>query len=149
MNDPVMSSLEEILSDFEKSGLSVDQFIIEHLKAHGVDDPEQKLAVITQTLDAIDQNYSELQDYKKQGGSRQTWLRNKLDEELKDQPSEKSGQIVSAISSRVNDEPVNPVGAKKFSGLDAISMVKKIDNGIKNQVVSSLSENEPKEEHQS
>ena len=76
--------MDQLMSEYANSGMSMDDFIKAKLKASGRPDAEQCAADIIDTINGIDASFTRLQKFKAEGHNREEWLREEIDDTLKD-----------------------------------------------------------------
>jgi len=134
--DDIMARL---VSEYESSGMSMDDFIKAKLKASGRADAEQCAADISATLDGIDGSFSRLRKFKAEGHNREEWLREEMDDVLKDVSPEDGGKLlVSAINGLNGSTEVSPDEPMAYSGFDAPFLIRKLDDALTKNVCENL-----------
>ena len=119
-------SLEALIAEFEKSGLSADDFCKKYLAECGVKNPEEKLKKIDETFGKIEKHYSAIQKTRKQGGTRAQYLFKTCDPALSSTSPENAGKILSAI--------IQAIVGKKDESLE----VKYTDDETKEEAMIAL-----------
>ena len=119
-------SLDALMEDFEKSGLSIDEFCKKYLAECGVKNPEEKLKKIDETFAGIEKHYKAIQKTRKQGGTRAQYLFKTCDPILSSTSPENAGKILSAI--------IQAIVGKKDESLE----VKYTDDETKEEAMIAL-----------
>ena len=131
---------QDILDAYQKSGLTIDEFIVAYLQDKGIENPEDVAATIDSSFKKIDQNYEDLKKCKAQVGNRQTFLRNICDETFKNTDEKKTGEALAVLLSGLNNGE-NPVAnAPAYEGVDAVNYVNKLENAIRNNALTGFTE---------
>ena len=131
--------LKELMSEYENSGMSIDDFIKSKLVSSGRSDAAECAEEIISTLTAIDEKFASLQKMKSEGYNREEWLRGKVDEAVSELSPEQAGELLTAATDSLNnaDEPT-PVNA--YSALDAAFIIRDLDNALVKNTCEHLSE---------
>ena len=131
--------LKELMSEYESSGMSMDDFIKSKLAASGRNDAVECAEEIISTLTDIDEKFASLQQMKAQGFNREEWLRGEVDEAVSELSPEQAGELLtSAIDTLSNNEEqsiVNP-----YSALDAAFIIRDLDDALVKNTCDNLSE---------
>ena len=133
-------SMQDILDAYQKSGLTVDKFIVAYLREKGIENPEDVAATIDFSFKKIDKNYEELKKCKTQGGNRQSFLRQICDKTFKDTNEQKTGEALSILISGLNNSDNQTAAAPAYEGVDAVNYVNKLENAIKNSALAGYAE---------
>jgi len=137
--------VKQLISEFENSGLNIDEFITRKLADNGRSDAAEVVNNISATLNSIDQKFESLQKFKEDGGNREEWLRQELDEATQDFSSEQSGQVLSSsikvLEGNSSDEPDEDAN---YDALDAVVMIRNIDDAIVKNTCNGLNSKEGK-----
>lgn len=131
-------SMQDILDAYQKSGLTVDKFIVAYLREKGIENPEDVAATIDFSFKKIDQNYEDLKKCKAkaQGGNRQTFLRNICDETFKNTDEKKTGEALAVLLSGLNNSENTVANAPAYEGVDAVNYVNKLEDAIKSNALA-------------
>ena len=131
---------QDILDAYQKSGLTIDEFIVAYLRDKGIKNPEEVTAIIDSSFKKIDQNYEELKKCRPQGGNRQSFLRQICDKTFKDTNEQKTGEALSILISGLNNSDNQTAAAPAYEGLDAVNYVNKLENAIRNNALTGFTE---------
>ena len=136
-----MTNLEQddLFESFQRSGKSIEEFMLTYLKEKGIKNPEVALAEINSTLFAIDQNYEELKKVKATGGNRKTFLRRICDIVTKNTDSKKAGEALAILTAGLNNTE-QPKSSMPYDGLDAVNHIDKLENAIKENAIREYTE---------
>ena len=134
------SIMDQLMSEYANSGMSLDDFIKTKLKASGRPDAEQCAADIIDTIDGIDASFTRLQKFKEEGHNREEWLREEMDDILKDVSPEDGGKLlVSAINSLNGTPDASVDEAPEYSGFDAPFLIRELDDALVKNTCENLS----------
>lgn len=141
--DDFSNTLKQLMTEFQDSGMNIDDFIRQKLSAHGNQEAEEIVKNIDATLAAIDGKYASLQKFKSEGGNREEWLRQEIDGASKDIATDKTGQVLSSAIKVLNgDENDEPEETADYSGVDASLLIRDLDDAIVNNTCKGLSVDE-------
>ena len=133
------SIMDALMSEYENSGMSMDDFIKAKLKASGRPDAEECAADIISTIDGIDAAFTSLQKFKAEGYNREEWLRGELDDALKDVSPEEGGKLLASAINGLNGSPDASVDdAPEYSGFDAPFLIRELDDAIVKNTCENL-----------
>ena len=128
--------MDQLMSEYANSGMSMDDFIKAKLKASGMPDAEQCAADI---IDGIDAAFTSLQKFKAEGYNREEWLRGELDDALKDVSPEDGGKLLASAINGLNGSPDASVDdAPEYSGFDAPFLIRELDDAIVKNTCENL-----------
>ena len=120
----------DLLKEFEQSGLDLDSFIEKKLLEAGKTNAVEIVAEMNSTAAMIDQNYAELKEHKANGGSRQSWLQRKLGVVFAKMSSSQAGLVIGhltkALSGSSEDVPEDAV----YNEINAESKIEELDKAI-------------------
>ena len=137
--------LKQLLSEYEQSGLSMDAFIEQKLKSMGREDAADVVKGINTTLEHIDTKYEALQKFKAEGGNREEWLRQEMDDATEGIPSDKAGRALSSAIKIINgDSNGEPDEDANYDALDAAIMIRELDDALVRNICQSLKPEEEK-----
>ena len=132
--------MDQLMSEYANSGMSMDDFIKTKLKASGRPDAEQCAADIIDTINGIDTAFGSLQKFKAEGHNREEWLREEMDDILKDVSPEDGGKLlVSAINSLNGTPDASVDEALEYSGFDAPFLIRELDDALVKNTCENLS----------
>ena len=132
--------MDKLMSEYANSGMNMDDFIKAKLKASGRPDAEQCAADIIDTIDGIDASFTRLQKFKEEGHNREEWLREEMDDILKDVSPEDGGKLlVSAINSLNGTPDASVDEAPEYSGFDAPFLIRELDDALVKNTCENLS----------
>ena len=137
---------ELLLAEFQRSGLSADEFIKKYLAGKGVPDPDAAVKEIDSTLTEIDRNYAAIKTAKEQGKDRKTYLREVCDSVFGDAAPEKAGKAVATVANALEGKE-SPESALEYDGFEAVSLVADLDKAIENSTLAMLSGEDAQDEH--
>ena len=131
--------MDQLMSEYANSGMSMDDFIKAKLKASGRPDAEQCAADIIDTINGIDAAFTNLQKFKAEGYNREEWLRGELDDALKDVSPEEGGKLLTSAINGLNGSPDASVDdAPEYSGFDAPFLIRELDDAIVKNTCENL-----------
>ena len=134
------SIMDQLMSEYANSGMSMDDFIKTKLKANGRPDAEQCAADIIDTINGIDASFTRLQKFKAEGHNREEWLREEMDDTLKDVSPESGGKLLAAAINGLNGTPDASVDeAPEYSGFDAPFLIRELDDILVKNTCETLS----------
>ena len=134
------SIMDQLMSEYANSGMSMDDFIKAKLKASGRPDAEQCAADIIDTINGIDASFTRLQKFKAEGHNREEWLREEMDDTLKDVSPESGGKLLAAAINGLNGTPDASVDeAPEYSGFDAPFLIRELDDILVKNTCETLS----------
>ena len=131
--------LKQLLAEYEQSGLDMDAFMEQKLKSIGREDAADVVKDINDTLEHIDTKYEALQKFKDNGGNREEWLRQEMDDATEGIPSDKAGKALSSATKILNGESTgDPDEDANYDALDAAIMIRDLDDAISRNTCQSL-----------
>ena len=130
---------KDLIEDFQKSGMSIDEFILAYLKEKGIENPEEALAEINSTFAEIDKNYEDLKKCKSEGGNRKTFLRRVCDNVTQNADSQKAGEALAIITAGLNNAE-QPENSMPYDGLDAVNYIDKLEKAIRKNTLNGYDE---------
>ena len=134
------SIMDQLMSEYANSGMSMDDFIKTKLKASGRPDAEQCAADIIDTINGIDASFTRLQKFKAEGHNREEWLREEMDDTLKEVSPESGGKLLAAAINGLNGSPDASVDeAPEYSGFDAPFLIRELDDALVKNTCETLS----------
>ena len=134
------SIMDLLMSEYANSGMSMDDFIKTKLKASGRPDAEQCAADIIDTINGIDASFTRLQKFKAEGHNREEWLREEMDDTLKEVSPESGGKLLAAAINGLNGSPDASVDeAPEYSGFDAPFLIRELDDALVKNTCETLS----------
>ena len=143
--DNLSEVLKKLMDEYEASGMSMDDFITNKLKAAGRSDAEDFVKRMNTTLTSIDEKYKSLQEFKAKGGNREEWLRKEVDHASNGISSDIVGKFLSSTIKVLNGEDNDiPDENARYEGIDAVELIRELDKGIVNQTIKSLLKEEDK-----
>ena len=143
--DNLSEVLKKLMDEYEASGMSMDDFIMNKLKTAGRSDAEDFVKRMNTTLMSIDEKYKSLQEFKANGGNREEWLRKEVDQASNGISSDIVGKFLSSTIKVLNGEDNDiPDENADYNGIDAVELIRELDNGIVNQTIKSLAKEEDK-----
>lgn len=132
--------MDQLMSEYANSGMSMDDFIKAKLKASGRPDAEQCAADIIDTINGIDASFTCLQKFKAEGHNREEWLREEMDDTLKEVSPESGGKLLAAAINGLNGTPDASVDeAPEYSGFDAPFLIRELDDALVKNTCETLS----------
>ena len=132
--------MDQLMSEYVNSGMSLDDFIKTKLKASGRPDAEQCAADIIDTINGIDAAFARLQKFKAEGHNREEWLREEMDDTLKDVSPEDGGKLLASAINGLNGTPDASVDeAPEYSGFDAPFLIRELDDALVKNTCETLS----------
>ncbi len=138
-------TMKILLDEFEKSGMTMDEFIKAKLTAAGHQDADAYVAEINATLKDIDAKYASLQEAKTSGSNREEWLRKEMDSVAQDYTPEESGKVFSSTIKVLNGEESDiPDENASYNALDAAFMVRELDDALVKNTCMDLNSEEEK-----
>ena len=143
--DNLSEVLKKLMDEYEASGMSMDDFITNKLNTAGRSDAEDFVKRMNTTLMSIDEKYKSLQEFKANGGNREEWLRKEVDQASNGISSDIVGKFLSSTIKVLNGEDNDiPDENADYNGIDAVELIRELDNGIVNQTIKSLAKEEDK-----
>ena len=143
--DNLSEVLKKLMDEYEASGMSMDDFIMNKLNTAGRSDAEDFVKRMNTTLMSIDEKYKSLQEFKANGGNREEWLRKEVDHASNGISPEIVGKFLSSTIKVLNGEDNDiPDENAEYNGIDAVELIRELDNGIVNQTIKSLGKEEDK-----
>ena len=134
------SIMDALMSESANSGMSMDDFIKAKLKASGRPDAEQCAADIIDTINGIDAAFARLQKFKAEGHNREEWLREELDDTLKEVSPEEGGKLLASAINGLNGTPdASADDAPEYSGFDAPFLIRELDDALVKNTCEALS----------
>ena len=131
--------MDQLMSEYANSGMSMDDFIKAKLKASGRPDAEQCAADIIDTINGIDASFTRLQKFKAEGHNREEWLREEMDDTLKEVSPESGGKLLASAINSLNGTPDASVDeAPEYSGFDAPFLIRELDDAIVKNTCENL-----------
>ena len=128
---------ETLLSEFQNSGLSADEFIKKYLAAKGIKNPEQVVAEIDSTLSNIDYHYAEIKEAKEKGIDRKSYLRVVCDSIFADADAQKAGVALGIVAQGLEGKEQNGNNLE-YDGFEAASLISDLDTAIVNSTLKML-----------
>ena len=132
----------ELIEAFQKSGMSIDEFIANYLAEKGVANPGQVVNELNNTLTGIDKNYEELKKHKAAGKDRASFLRNVCDKVAESADAQKAGEAFTILIDALNEEESSGAKAAPFESVDAVNYMKKLEEAITKDSLKNFSEGE-------
>lgn len=131
--------LKELMSEYENSGMSIDDFVKSKLAASGRSDAAECAEEIISTLTAIDEKFASLQKMKADGYNREEWLRGEVDVAVSELSPEQAGELLTAVTDSLNNaDEATP--ANTYSALDAAFIIRDLDDALVKNTCEHLSE---------
>lgn len=135
--------LDKLMSEFADSGMTMDDFIKEKLKESGRKDAAECAEEIISTINEIDKKFTNLQKFKEAGGNREEWLREEMNDALKDVSAADAGKFLTAATNSLNGEADLLVDdAPEYSGFDAPFLIRALDDAIVKNTCDNLTTEE-------
>lgn len=132
--------MDQLMSEYANSGMSMDDFIKVKLKASGRPDAEQCAADIIDTINGIDAAFTNLQKFKAEGYNREAWLREELDDVLQDVSPEERGKLLASAINGLNGTPdISVDEAPEYSGINAHRLIRAVNNALGKNTCETLS----------
>ena len=120
----------DLLKEFEESGLDLDSFMKKKLSEAGKANATEIVEEMNATAAMIDQNYADLNEHKANGGTRQGWLQRKMGAVFAKMTPSQAGQVIGhltkALSGSYDDVPEDAV----YNEINAESKIEKLDKAI-------------------
>lgn len=129
---------ELLLAEFQRSGLSADEFIKKYLAGKGIANPDEAVKEIDSTLSEIDRHYAEIKKAKEQGRDRKSYLRDVCNSVLGNADSKKAGLAVATVTNALEGKG-SPESALEYDGIEAASLISDLDKAIENSTLAMLS----------
>jgi isopentenyl diphosphate isomerase/L-lactate dehydrogenase-like FMN-dependent dehydrogenase len=136
-------SLETLMEEFEKSGLSIDEFCKKHLSECGIKNPEESLRKIDETFARIDKHYKAIKEARKKGVTRPEYLQKVCNPVLKKMSPEKAGEFLSEIirsilKPTVSKEDLAGISVEYSNAEKRIDAIDTLESALKRSVVDEL-----------
>ena len=136
---------EALLSEFQNSGLSADEFIKNYLTTKGIENPEQVVTEIDSTLSNIDYHYAEIKKAKEKGIDRKSYLRGVCDSVFADADTKNAGMALGIVTKGIEGKEQDS-SSLEYDGFEAASLISDLDTAIVNSTLEMLSEGDAKNE---
>ena len=137
----VVAQISALMAEFKASGLAIDDFIRRKLK-ESRPDGEHCAERMLKTFTEIDANYADVQQARAKGVNRQDWLRDKIEESISDANADKKRDMVGRVLGRslaaLKGENGSEDEVTPFEGIDAVVMVKTIEEGLTGNAIASI-----------
>ena len=141
--DTFDETMKTLMAEYESSGMSIDEFIEQKLKANGRADAAEVVKDINATLAGIDEKYASLQKFKDEGHNREEWLRQEMDDATKTVPTDKAGQFLSSATKVLNGEDNDaPDEDANYDAFDAAMTIRELDDALVKNTCASLTPGE-------
>ena len=129
---------DDLLLEFEKSGMDLDSFMKMKLEQAGVENAGEIVAEIDAVARSIDENYADLKRAKAAGESRQSWLKRKLAPVFAKITPRQAGAVMGDLTTRLagRDEEV-PEDAV-YNEINADGKIEGLDTAIRISVCRNL-----------
>lgn len=131
---------QALLTEFEISNLSADEFILKYFKEKGVADPEATLKRMDETFRVIDTCYDALKAAKESGDDRKVILRGICDKAFQNLDAEAAGRSLSQIISSLGGE-VDLQNPLSYEGFDSVELIDALDKALAKYELSNLVKN--------
>ena len=142
------NSLDALMEDFEKSGLSIDEFCKKYLSECGIKNPEEKLKKIDETFGKIEKHYSAIQKTRKQGGTRAQYLFQTCDPALSSTSPDNAGKILTAIIQTIVGKKDDPTFGVQYTDDESKEdAMKSIEEALKATAIKDSQDKEIEEEN--
>jgi len=129
----------DLLKEFEQSGLDLDSFIEKKLLEAGKTNAVEIVAEMNSTAAMIDQNYAELKEHKANGGNRQSWLQRKLGVVLAKISPSQAGQVIGHLTKALSDSSEDVPEDAVYNEINAESKIEELDKAIIQSVCRDFS----------
>ena len=120
----------DLLKEFEESGLDLDSFIEKKLLEAGKTNAVEIVAEMNTTAAMIDQNYADLKEYKANGGNRQSWLQRKLGVVFSKMSPPQAGQVIGHLTKALSGDSEDVPEDAVYNDINAESKIEKLDKAI-------------------
>ena len=121
---------DDLLKEFEESGLDLDSFMKKKLAEAGKVNATEIVEEINSTAAMIDQNYADLKEHKANGGSRQSWLQQKLGVVFSKMSQSQAGQVIGHLTKALSGDSEDVPDDAVYNEINAESKIEELDNAI-------------------
>ena len=143
------SKLSETLvllaKEFKASGKSIDDFLKARL-AKARKDGKACAETVIKTFAAIDANYADLQKAKKNGQNREEWLRDKIDDVVKDIGGDKKpeaiGQALTMATDAISHDSAGTTPPKPYSEFERTMLIQDLNKALDYSVIYERADKE-------
>ena len=129
----------DLLKEFEESGLDLDSFIEKKLLEAGKTNAVEIVAEMNTTAAMIDQNYADLKEYKANGGNRQSWLQRKLGVVFSKMSPFQAGQVIGHLTKALSGDSEDVPEDAIYNEINAESKIEELDKAIIKSVARDFS----------
>ena len=130
------------MEEFEKSGLSIDDFCKKYLAECGVKNPEEKLKKIDETFGKIEKHYSAIQKTRKQGGTRAQYLFKTCDPTLSSTSPENAGKILTGIIQAIIGKKDEGLRVEYTDDESKAVAIEALDKALETTTIQKISQDE-------
>ena len=120
----------DLLKEFEESGLDLDAFMEKKLAEAGKVNAAEIVEEMNATAAMIDQNYADLKEHKANGGSRQSWLQQKLDVVFSKMSQSQVGQAIGHLTKALSGDSEDVPDDAVYNEINAESKIEELDKAI-------------------
>ena len=120
----------DLLKEFEESGLDLDAFMEKKLAEAGKVNAAEIVEEMNATAAMIDQNYADLKEHKANGGSRQSWLQQKLGVVFSKMSQSQAGQVIGHLTKALSGDSEDVPDDAVYNEINAESKIEELDNAI-------------------
>ena len=120
----------DLLKEFEESGLDLDAFMEKKLAEAGKVNAAEIVEEMNATAAMIDQNYADLKEHKANGGSRQSWLQQKLGVVFSKMSQSQAGQVIGHLTKALSGDSEDVPDDAVYNEINAESKIEELDKAI-------------------
>jgi len=122
--------IQDILAEFEQSGLDIDSFMKMKLKAAGRSDVEGIVSEINEVSKKIDESYADLKHAKANGESRQSWLKRKLESVFAKITPHQAGKVVGHLTVELSGNGEEVPEDAVYNEINADDKIEALDQAV-------------------
>ena len=124
------SPQNNLLLEFEKSGLDLDSFMKMKLEQAGKKNVGEIVAEINATAQSIDENYADLKQAKAAGESRQSWLKRKLAPVFAQITPRQAGAVMGHLTTQLAGSDDEVPADAVYNEINADGKIEDLDTAI-------------------
>ena len=132
---------DDLVKEFEESGLDLDSFMKKKLAEAGKDNASEIVDEINSAATMIEQNYADLKAHKAADGNRQSWLQRKLGAIFSKISVSQAGQVIGHLTENLKGSSEEVPEDAVYNEINAETKIEELDKAIKESVRRDLLNN--------